>query len=436
MSELNLYSTSSSHLFSEVSEVQLYSDHHSPYRAPELLFAPTSYNAQSTDLWSVGCIIAELLRPSQPRGTHLNSTATPDESTTDHRAPFVEPASYPDLIRGQNEVIFHRSSHTNQESDSDSSLKSKSSSSVGDTDSEWNDEPVQSQLFGPLFDDSFGTLGLAGSVFGVLGTPTEESWPVSGKNNGASSLVIDNFQYLEVLLSVLPLFISQDSSHISEATGKLIHQTFHLLPDAARFEFDFRPSIPLEGLLPRYRTLDAALDILNATSQSRSSSTSSPSSPSSTVSTSSTSAPIPATAPSTSSPPTLPRQRLDVLIQTAERLLQLDPAQRMSASDALNRLSSLIPAPIKRDVDLESEALLKQPNKAASVGGVPSINYERVIQSRGQNLVRKDEYRGCDELFKSILQRHLQGELGGRPSCGGDGGGDADIELCTDGSFL
>lgn len=30
-----------------------------------------------------------------------------------------------------------------------------------------------------LFDDTFGDLGLAASIFRILGTPTEETWPVS-----------------------------------------------------------------------------------------------------------------------------------------------------------------------------------------------------------------------------------------------------------------
>jgi hypothetical protein len=29
-----------------------------------------------------------------------------------------------------------------------------------------------------LFDDGFGDIGLAGSIFRVLGTPTKEIWPV------------------------------------------------------------------------------------------------------------------------------------------------------------------------------------------------------------------------------------------------------------------
>ena len=30
----------------------------------------------------------------------------------------------------------------------------------------------------PLFDDRYGDIGLAGSIFRVLGTPADETWPV------------------------------------------------------------------------------------------------------------------------------------------------------------------------------------------------------------------------------------------------------------------
>lgn len=37
------------------------------YRAPELLFNCKRYDGQAVDMWSVGCIVAELMRaPSHP----------------------------------------------------------------------------------------------------------------------------------------------------------------------------------------------------------------------------------------------------------------------------------------------------------------------------------------------------------------------------------
>jgi len=45
-------------------------------------------------------------------------------------------------------------------------------------------DPLDEQVIRPparttLFDDGFGDIGLAGSIFRVLGTPNPETWPVS-----------------------------------------------------------------------------------------------------------------------------------------------------------------------------------------------------------------------------------------------------------------
>jgi serine/threonine protein kinase len=43
-----------------------------------------------------------------------------------------------------------------------------------------NEQPTRPTRVGKgLFDDNFGDIGLAGSIFQILGTPTKDSWPVS-----------------------------------------------------------------------------------------------------------------------------------------------------------------------------------------------------------------------------------------------------------------
>jgi len=93
------------------------------WRAPELLFSPTSYDAFALDLWGIGVVIADMFRPIQ----------------------------FPD-------------------SDSD------------DGDFDEDEDPLEEVIRPPvrttLFNDDFGDIGLAGSIFRVLGTPTTETWPV------------------------------------------------------------------------------------------------------------------------------------------------------------------------------------------------------------------------------------------------------------------
>jgi serine/threonine protein kinase len=93
------------------------------WRAPELLFSPTSYDPFALDLWGIGVVITDMFRPI----SHQNSDEDDEDEDVD---PLEEEVKWP---------------------------------------------PIRTTLF----DDGFGDIGLAGSIFRVLGTPTEETWPVS-----------------------------------------------------------------------------------------------------------------------------------------------------------------------------------------------------------------------------------------------------------------
>ncbi|BEJ15959.1 hypothetical protein CspHIS471_0505640 [Cutaneotrichosporon sp. HIS471] len=100
-----------------------------PYRAPELLFGPHKYDARALDLWAAGATLAEFYLP-RPGGSALN----------DRQSAISEGGS---------------------SGDSSSSISS----------------PGIADDCGTLFNAAFGDLGLAGSIFSVLGTPTSETWP-------------------------------------------------------------------------------------------------------------------------------------------------------------------------------------------------------------------------------------------------------------------
>lgn len=110
---------------------QLMSKRH--YRAPELLFSPTTYDPLAIDIWSLGVTITDCLIPipaivseHSPEGSEYDSDEDPLEKE-DNRSDNAQPS---EARRG-------------------------------------------------LFDDTFGDLGLAASIFRVLGVPTERTWPVS-----------------------------------------------------------------------------------------------------------------------------------------------------------------------------------------------------------------------------------------------------------------
>ncbi|KAF9259357.1 kinase-like protein [Marasmius fiardii PR-910] len=91
-----------------------------PYRAPELLFGTRSYNAFAIDRWCLGCTFAEFFTP----------VVHDDEEETDY--------SYTSFRSVPSGTGFIRKS---------------------------------------LFDGTRGELGLAWSIFKLLGTPNETTWP-------------------------------------------------------------------------------------------------------------------------------------------------------------------------------------------------------------------------------------------------------------------
>nr|ODN81377.1 CMGC/CDK protein kinase [Cryptococcus depauperatus CBS 7841] len=103
------------------------------YRAPELLFSSFKYDAQAVDLWAAGCVIAQLFRPF----TYLPTSPPVRIDERDQKDPFeahIRPQKEPGSVKEEGERQ-------------------------------------------PLFDATFGSLGLAASIFKIRGTPTDDNWP-------------------------------------------------------------------------------------------------------------------------------------------------------------------------------------------------------------------------------------------------------------------
>ncbi|KAL1407656.1 hypothetical protein Q8F55_007089 [Vanrija albida] len=138
------------------------------YRAPELLFGPNEYDAKALDLWAAGATLAEFFRQIGPYP--VEEYSGPDSSDEDVGEALAAVAS----------------------------LKIGRRPSPADTERT------------PLFNAQFGDLGLAASIFRVLGTPTKESWP-----------------------------------------------SFDSLPDAGKMFFEERAPVPLASMLPGLEDLEA-----------------------------------------------------------------------------------------------------------------------------------------------------------------------------------
>lgn len=109
-----------------------------PYRAPELLFGASSYDAFATDLWSLAVTCAEFFTSLRLHDRYDDDEDPDDDFDEEQpKPPFIIPKSV----------------------------------GVNDPDAEWTRDS--------LFDASRGSIGLAWSIFKTRGTPTQETWPVS-----------------------------------------------------------------------------------------------------------------------------------------------------------------------------------------------------------------------------------------------------------------
>ena len=118
---------------------------HRPYRPPELLFGPKTYDASAADMWSLGVTFADFFRPLKQQLDDAEEwddgcEEGAEEDEQQHMGlPFV-------LLQD--------------------SLPSRVTS--------WH------RL--PLFNAETGDIGLAWSIFKIRGTPNETNWPVNIAN--------------------------------------------------------------------------------------------------------------------------------------------------------------------------------------------------------------------------------------------------------------
>ncbi|WWC91959.1 uncharacterized protein L201_006912 [Kwoniella dendrophila CBS 6074] len=117
------------------------------YRAPELLFSPATYNPTKIDLWSTGCIIAQFFTcfGKNTASTPSSTSSSSISSSSCNSSPLI--------------------SYINDQTDSYDPL-----------DDDYDQEQNERERI-PLFNSTYGSIGLSSSIFKILGKPTNENWP-------------------------------------------------------------------------------------------------------------------------------------------------------------------------------------------------------------------------------------------------------------------
>ncbi|CED82239.1 Cdk activating kinase (CAK)/RNA polymerase II transcription initiation/nucleotide excision repair factor TFIIH/TFIIK, kinase subunit CDK7 [Phaffia rhodozyma] len=125
------------------------------YRAPELLFSPQKYDPFALDAWSLGVVLAHFFTPLIRPRPLLSTTSS--KSSSD--------ASGDDDDDDDDDMDYLSTSSSQIESDDEDDAED---------DDEENGKNWRRKS---LFVSDRGEIGLAASIFRILGTPTDELWP-------------------------------------------------------------------------------------------------------------------------------------------------------------------------------------------------------------------------------------------------------------------
>ncbi|OCH95714.1 kinase-like protein [Obba rivulosa] len=146
-----------------------------PYRAPELLFGPTTYDPFATDLWSAGVTIAEFFTPLKLWRRYADSDFDDEPEDDSSATGFIVPEGI----------------------------------DPNDPDAEW--------FRVSLFNADRGEIGLAWSIFKIRGTPSDENWPTFKDLPMADKVTFQTAPAID-LQTVLPNVPPEHTSASSESS--------------------------------------------------------------------------------------------------------------------------------------------------------------------------------------------------------------------------
>jgi serine/threonine protein kinase len=132
--------------------------HIRPYRPPELLFGSDRYDPFALDSWAFGVTMAEMFTPLAYGSPDVSRTVDTDYQNVQHG--------------------FRHAMNEDADDDSDDDEAPVRSAMV--VTKTIGHESVARGVWQrqALFEGCWGELGLASSIFKLLGTPSSDSWPV------------------------------------------------------------------------------------------------------------------------------------------------------------------------------------------------------------------------------------------------------------------
>ena len=150
----------------------------SPYRAPELLFGPRTYDAFAIDMWSLGATFAEFFTPlslyldeDDDFGSFGGGFGGPGGGFGAAGGGFARSGGYSSNRGDTGEDDEDGADAEEDKNTPPPPFNIPSHLRIGYPGAKWARET--------LFNGSRGEIGLAWSIFQIRGTPNEELWPVS-----------------------------------------------------------------------------------------------------------------------------------------------------------------------------------------------------------------------------------------------------------------
>ncbi|OWT38446.1 STE/STE11 protein kinase [Cryptococcus neoformans Bt1] len=192
------------------------------YRAPELLFSPVKYNPYAVDSWAAGCVIAQMFRPFGSFDPHEFDDSGSD-SDSDIRSDSEEGSGgWSDNTEDPDPLDEPWRRVRNSGGDGKGTGSRTGTTTGGDKGGMGERQP--------MFDASFGTLGLAASIFKIRGTPSLDTWPTFSQLPDAGKIGFPSSRPIPLTSPLILPHLQEGHDELMAAASEVIEGLLTLDP--------------------------------------------------------------------------------------------------------------------------------------------------------------------------------------------------------------